>query len=100
VEKVEEHISDALAKAQRSRRRQAPCAGGNFFEPTVLTDVPHDALIFCDETFGGRSALPFRDGAEAVRLANDTPYGSPLFLCARCRPDIPVARRWSSALSA
>ena len=53
VAKVEEHIADAVAKGARvaaGGKRHA--LGGAFFQPTVLTHVPREALIFKEETFG------------------------------------------------
>ncbi|HUS62808.1 MAG TPA: aldehyde dehydrogenase family protein, partial [Acidimicrobiales bacterium] len=50
--------------------------GGLFFEPTVLTDVDHSMAIMREETFG--PVLPVvkvANEAEAIRLANDSPYG-------------------------
>lgn len=85
VEKVEEHIADAVAKGATvasGGRRHA--LGGNFFEPTVLTDVSRDALIFSDETFGPVAPLfRFKTEAEAIQLANDTPYGLASYFYAR-----------------
>ena len=49
---------------------------GRFFEPTVLVDVDHTMKIMTEETFG--PTLPIMkvaDAEEAVRLANDSPYG-------------------------
>jgi acyl-CoA reductase-like NAD-dependent aldehyde dehydrogenase len=54
---------------------QAPGAG-RFFEPTVLVDVDHTMKCMTEETFG--PTLPIMkvsDADEAVRLANDSPYG-------------------------
>jgi succinate-semialdehyde dehydrogenase/glutarate-semialdehyde dehydrogenase len=49
---------------------------GNFYAPTVLTDIPESAPLYADETFGPVASL-FRvpDAGEAVRLANATPFG-------------------------
>lgn len=49
---------------------------GNFLAPVVLTEVSHDMEIAAEETFGPVVCV-FRvhDDAEAIRLANDTPYG-------------------------
>jgi acyl-CoA reductase-like NAD-dependent aldehyde dehydrogenase len=50
--------------------------GGNFLGPVVLTNVDHSMGIMRDETFGPVAAVQgFADADEAVRLANDTPYG-------------------------
>ena len=59
----------------RRRPRAAP-ASGYFFEPTVLVDVDHTMECMTEETFG--PTLPImkvRDAEEAIRLANDSPYG-------------------------
>jgi acyl-CoA reductase-like NAD-dependent aldehyde dehydrogenase len=51
-------------------------ADGTFYKPTVLADVDHTMECMTEETFG--PTLPImkvRDADEAVRLANDTPYG-------------------------
>jgi len=77
VAKVEEHIGDALARGARvvTGGKRHP-RGGNFFEPTVLADVPREAKIFSEETFGPVAPLfRFRTEEEAIRLANDTPFG-------------------------
>src|SRR6185436_8003441 len=51
-------------------------AHGNFYEPTVLADIPKDAPASCDETFGPVASL-FRVGSieEAIELANATSFG-------------------------
>lgn len=85
VEKVEEHIADAVAKgAKVASGGKRHALGGNFFEPTVLTDVAHNALIFSDETFGPVAPLfRFQTEEEAIELANDTPYGLASYFYAR-----------------
>ena len=51
-------------------------AGDLFYRPTVLADVPTDALIFNEETFGPVAAVaPFDDEDEALARANETEYG-------------------------
>jgi len=77
VEKVEEHIKDAVSKGARllvgGERHEK---GLTFFQPTVLADTSHDMRISCDETFGPVAPLfRFKTEEEAVRLANDTEYG-------------------------
>ena len=85
VLKVEEHISDAVAKGARvvaGGKRHT--LGGFFFEPTVLADVPLDAMIFSEETFGPVAPLfRFETEAEAISLANDTPFGLAAYMYAR-----------------
>ncbi|MBC7637487.1 MAG: NAD-dependent succinate-semialdehyde dehydrogenase [Acetobacteraceae bacterium] len=77
VAKVEEHIADALARGARVVTGGARHArGGTFFQPTLLVDVPHDALISREETFGPVAPLfRFKTEAEAIALANDTEFG-------------------------
>ncbi|KKO60775.1 aldehyde dehydrogenase family protein, partial [Mycolicibacterium obuense] len=74
---TERHVADALAKGARAltggTRRPGP---GSFYEPTVLVDVDHSMAAMTEETFG--PTLPIMkvsSVAEAVRLANDSPYG-------------------------
>ena len=56
-------------------------AGPLFYQPTVLADVPAEALIMREETFGPVAALaPFDDEEEALRQANDTEYGLVAYL--------------------
>ena len=50
--------------------------GGFFIEPTVFADVKSDMRIFQEEVFGPfTSVTPFTDEADALRLANDSPFG-------------------------
>ncbi len=85
VEKVEAHIADALAKGATiitgGARHER---GGNFFEPTILADVPRDAVVFHEETFGPVAPLfRFKTEAEAIELANDTEFGLAAYFYAR-----------------
>ena len=77
VEKVEEHIADALAKGAKvvtGGKRHA--LGGRFFQPTVLTGVTSSMLVAKEETFGPVAPLfRFTTEDEVVKLANDTPFG-------------------------
>ena len=77
IEKVERHISDAVAHGATVLTGGARHAlGGLFFQPTVLANVPADAVIFQEETFGPVApVIPFETEEEAIRLANATPYG-------------------------
>ncbi|MDI6025146.1 NAD-dependent succinate-semialdehyde dehydrogenase [Corticibacterium sp. UT-5YL-CI-8] len=77
VAKVQSQVSDALAKgAQCLVGGSVSTAGALFFEPTVLVDVPDDADIMRDETFGPVAAVtPFDTEAEVIDRANATEYG-------------------------
>ena len=75
LEKVEKHIEDALEKGA-TLLQGGKSMGGLFFEPSVLADVPPDALIAQEETFGPLIALfRFKDEQEGIRMANATEYG-------------------------
>jgi len=77
VAKVQEHIADATAKGAKIVSGGKPHAlGGTFFEPTILVDVPKNALVAKDETFGPLAPLfRFKDEAEVIQMANDTEFG-------------------------
>jgi len=73
---VERHVEDARAQGAtiRTGGRRAP--EGLFFEPTVLTDVDHRMLCMREETFGPTvPVMKVASTDEAIRLANDSPYG-------------------------
>jgi succinate-semialdehyde dehydrogenase/glutarate-semialdehyde dehydrogenase len=94
VEKVEQHIDDAVTKGARiaaGGRRHS--LGGRFFEPTVLTDVTPEMMVAREETFGPVAPL-FRFGSddEAIRLANDTEFGLAAYFYGR-----DIARVWRAA---
>ncbi|SEO33821.1 succinate semialdehyde dehydrogenase [Salinihabitans flavidus] len=82
VAKQEEHVADALAKGATLAcgGRRHPL-GPLFFEPTVLTDVPDEAAIMHEETFGPVAPItPFDGEEEVIRRANDTDYGLVAYL--------------------
>jgi acyl-CoA reductase-like NAD-dependent aldehyde dehydrogenase len=74
---TERHVADALAKGAKALTGGNRWTdGGSFFEPTVLVDVDHSMACMTEETFG--PTLPIMKVSsveEAVRLANDSPYG-------------------------
>jgi acyl-CoA reductase-like NAD-dependent aldehyde dehydrogenase len=100
LEIVEKHVQDALdrgAHVTTGGRRRMP---GNYFEPTVLVDVDHTMICMREETFG--PTLPIMKVAneeEAVRLANDSPYGLSASVFSRDL-DLDRARRLSARLEA
>jgi succinate-semialdehyde dehydrogenase/glutarate-semialdehyde dehydrogenase len=77
VRKVEDHIRDAVGKGAKVACGGGRHAlGGNFFQPTVLTDVTREMAVSRDETFGPMAPLyRFSTEAEAVAMANDTEFG-------------------------
>jgi succinate-semialdehyde dehydrogenase/glutarate-semialdehyde dehydrogenase len=85
VEKVEEHVADALkhgAKVILGGKRHP--LGGNFFEPTILADVTSDMLVAREETFGPVAPLfRFEKEEDVVRMANDTPFGLAAYFYSR-----------------
>ena len=97
VEKVEEHIADAVSKGAKVLAGGKPHAlGGSFFEPTVLGDVTPDMLVARDETFGPLAPIfRFDSEAEAIAMANDTEFGLASYVYTR---DLGRAWRVSEAL--
>lgn len=77
VAKVREHIEDAQALGARIvQGGGAHALGGNFFEPTILVDVPDNARVAKEETFGPLAPVfRFFDDAQVVSKANDTEFG-------------------------
>jgi succinate-semialdehyde dehydrogenase/glutarate-semialdehyde dehydrogenase len=91
VEKVEEHIADAVAhggKVIAGGRRHA--LGGTFFQPTVITGAVPGMVVAKEETFGPLAPIfRFRTEAEAVAMANDTEFGLAAYFYTR-----DLARAW------
>ncbi len=77
VEKVEEHVADALGKGARLIMGGARHSlGGTFYKPTVLADVTPAMLVSKEETFGPLAPLyRFSTDEEALSMANDTEFG-------------------------
>ncbi|HLB13646.1 MAG TPA: NADP-dependent succinate-semialdehyde dehydrogenase [Burkholderiales bacterium] len=85
VKKVEEHVSDAVAKgATVAMGGKRHALGGLFFEPTILTGVNPTMKVTREETFGPVAPLfRFKTEEEAIRLANDTEFGLASYFYAR-----------------
>jgi succinate-semialdehyde dehydrogenase/glutarate-semialdehyde dehydrogenase len=77
VQKVEQHIADAVAKGARVLLGgQRHALGHSFFEPTVIADVTSDMQVAREETFGPMAPLfRFHTDEEVLALANDTEFG-------------------------
>ena len=83
VEKVERHVADATAGGAELVRGGSRLEG-TFFEPTVLTGVTNGMAMSCEETFGPVAGIQrFASEEEAVRLANDTPFGLAAYFYSR-----------------
>ena len=85
VEKVEEHIADALSKGAKlltgGKRHEK---GGQFFQPTVLAGVTTDMKVTHEETFGPVAPLfRFKTEEELLKLANNTEYGLAAYFYSR-----------------
>jgi succinate-semialdehyde dehydrogenase / glutarate-semialdehyde dehydrogenase len=99
LEKVREHLADAIGRDARLLCGGEAPSGldpERFFAPTVLADVPPDARIATEETFGPVAPLiPFDSEEEAVALANASDYGLAAYLFTR---DLGRAHRVGEAL--
>ena len=97
IDKVQAHIDDAVQRGAR-----VLCGGqrleGRLFAPTVLVDVPVDARLAREETFGPVAPVfRFDTEAEAVTMANATEFGLAAYLFSQ---DIDRITRVSEALEA
>ncbi|UOO81458.1 NAD-dependent succinate-semialdehyde dehydrogenase [Uruburuella testudinis] len=94
VEKVEQHIADALEKgALCIAGGKRSSLGGTFFEPTVLRDVTAEMLVARDETFGPLCPMfKFDSEEEVVAAANNTEFGLASYFYTR-----DTARQWRVA---
>ncbi len=85
VEKVEEHIADAVAKgAKVTMGGKRHALGGSFFQPTILTGVTNAMKVTNEETFGPLAPLfKFDTEEQAIFAANDTIFGLASYFYAR-----------------
>ena len=94
VEKVEEHIEDAVSKGGNvllGGKRHA--LGQTFFEPTVLAGVTSQMKVAKEETFGPLAPLfRFETDEEGIQMANDTEFGLASYFFSR-----DVGRIWRAA---
>ena len=85
LDKVEEHVSDAVAKGAEVMIGGEPHPlGGTFYQPTVIANVTTQMKVTREETFGPVAPL-FRFGSdeEGIALANDTEFGLASYFYAR-----------------
>jgi succinate-semialdehyde dehydrogenase/glutarate-semialdehyde dehydrogenase len=89
VEKIERHVGDALAHGATlltggHRVRTAVADGPHYYAPTVLGGATRAMLVFREETFGPVVPLfRFATEDEAIREANDTPFGLAAYFYSR-----------------
>lgn len=83
--KVEAHVADAVARGATVVTGGARHAlGGTFYQPTLITGATSDMLVAQEETFGPLAPIfRFSTEAEAIALANDTPFGLASYFYAR-----------------
>ena len=94
VEKVEEHLTDAVSNGARvvvgGKRHEL---GGTFFEPTLIADVRKDMKVAKEETFGPLAPVfRFKTDEEVIGWANDTEFGLAAYFYAR-----DIGRVWKTA---
>jgi succinate-semialdehyde dehydrogenase / glutarate-semialdehyde dehydrogenase len=95
VEKVERHVQDALGRGGKLLAGGVR-GTGNFYQPTVITDVSPQAALFSEETFGPLAGIVrFDTEVQAIQLANDTSAGLASYFYTR---DLNRAWRVSEAL--
>jgi succinate-semialdehyde dehydrogenase/glutarate-semialdehyde dehydrogenase len=99
--KMQRQVTDAVAKGAKvltggERLVDGGLDQGQYFAPTVLTNVGPDMDIYYEETFGPIApVIPFDDEDEVIAMANDTPYGLAAYLYTN---DLSRAIRVSEAL--
>ena len=92
---VEEHVADARERGATILTGGERIEGdGDWYPPTVITEVDHSMKVMVDETFGPVvGVMKVRDAEEAVRLANDTRYGLSGYVFGKTSEAEAVARR-------
>jgi len=85
IAKVETLVADAVSKGAKiavgGTRHEL---GGTFYTPTILTDVTNEMACASEEIFGPVAPLyRFKDEADVINQANDTPYGLAAYFYAR-----------------
>jgi len=94
LEKVQDHVNDAVNNgAKIAIGGDIHSLGGNFFQPTVISNVTTKAKITYEETFGPVAPIyKFSSDEEVINMANDTPFGLASYFYAR-----DIGRVWKVA---
>ncbi|MBT8412162.1 MAG: NAD-dependent succinate-semialdehyde dehydrogenase [Octadecabacter sp.] len=97
VDKVQDHLADALSKGGEILTGGNPHdLGGLFFQPTIIANATKDMKVSTDETFGPFAPLfKFEDEEDVIAQANDTIFGLASYFYAK---DISRVTRVSEAL--
>ncbi|MDR4124469.1 aldehyde dehydrogenase family protein [Yanghanlia caeni] len=92
-------VEDSLARGGKVVLGGEPMGGtGNYFPPTVITDIPEDAMIMTEEPFGPVApVVPFNDTEAVIRQANALPFGLSSYVFTN---SLQTANRVSRALEA
>ncbi|QIB52000.1 NAD-dependent succinate-semialdehyde dehydrogenase [Pseudomonas sp. OIL-1] len=99
AEKVQQHYQDAIGKGATHLYGPTPGSDqGSFVHPVLISDVSTDMQVCHEETFGPLAAImTFETEEEAIKIANDTPYGLAAYFYSR---DIHRCWRVADALEA
>jgi acyl-CoA reductase-like NAD-dependent aldehyde dehydrogenase len=98
LEVIRRHLTDALERGARAVLGGPEAVQPPYVHPTILVNVPADALAMREETFGPTLAVtPVQSMEEALRLANDSPYGLGGAVFGRRRA-MAIARRLRSGM--
>jgi aldehyde dehydrogenase (NAD+) len=101
-ERIEGYISKGIAEGAKlvvgGNGRPEGLTKGYYVRPTIFSNVNNDMVIAREEIFGPVLAiLPYRDEEEAIRIANDTPYGLAAYIWSK---DLARANRVSRRIRA
>lgn len=76
IDKVERHVADAIERGGELLTGGRRLSEGNFFEPTLIANIPADAQMCCEETFGPVAGIvKFTDESDVIDQANNTDFG-------------------------
>ena len=96
---IQRHVTDALRRGARAVVGGEDAVDGVYAHPVVLTDVPDDAPVMREETFGPViPVVKVRDAEEAVHRANATPYGLASSVYGKRRA-VEIARRLRAGMT-